>query len=125
MIDPDRFWMRRALAEAGRGRGYVEPNPMVGAVVVRDGRPVGVGFDGTGALLVADDAGGAVWRVAPADGTAIPQPVGTDEIALAAATALTLGACADGGPVAPETPKFDTDSAPPSLCQVTQGAHDC
>src|SRR4051812_10972491 len=35
--------MRRALAEAGRGRGRVEPNPMVGAVVVRDGQPVGVG----------------------------------------------------------------------------------
>ncbi|MBV8608596.1 MAG: bifunctional diaminohydroxyphosphoribosylaminopyrimidine deaminase/5-amino-6-(5-phosphoribosylamino)uracil reductase RibD, partial [Singulisphaera sp.] len=35
--------MRRALAEAGRGLGHVEPNPMVGAVVVRDGRLVGVG----------------------------------------------------------------------------------
>jgi glucose/arabinose dehydrogenase len=27
------------------------------------GRPVGVAFDGTGALLVADDAGNVVWRV--------------------------------------------------------------
>ena len=36
--DRDEFWMRRALAEAERGRGAVEPNPMVGAVVVRDGR---------------------------------------------------------------------------------------
>jgi glucose/arabinose dehydrogenase len=27
------------------------------------GRPVGVAFDRTGALLVADDAGGAIWRV--------------------------------------------------------------
>jgi len=35
--------MRRALAEAERGRGHVEPNPMVGAVVVKDGRAVGVG----------------------------------------------------------------------------------
>src|SRR5438445_361366 len=35
--------MRRALAEAVRGLGRVEPNPMVGAVVVREGRPVGVG----------------------------------------------------------------------------------
>src|SRR5450631_3859469 len=35
--------MRRALAEAERGRGAVEPNPMVGAVVVRDGVIVGVG----------------------------------------------------------------------------------
>ncbi len=30
------------------------------------GRPVGVAVDGRGALLVADDAGNAVWRVAPA-----------------------------------------------------------
>jgi diaminohydroxyphosphoribosylaminopyrimidine deaminase/5-amino-6-(5-phosphoribosylamino)uracil reductase len=35
--------MRRALAEAERGRGHVEPNPMVGAVVVREGRLVGIG----------------------------------------------------------------------------------
>lgn len=30
------------------------------------GRPVGVAFDRTGALLVADDVGNVVWRVAPA-----------------------------------------------------------
>jgi diaminohydroxyphosphoribosylaminopyrimidine deaminase / 5-amino-6-(5-phosphoribosylamino)uracil reductase len=42
----DRMWMARALAEAGRGRGSVEPNPMVGAVVVRDGKAVGVGHHG-------------------------------------------------------------------------------
>lgn len=45
------------------------------------GRPVGVGIDGTGALLVADDAGNVVWRVAAADGSVTAQPVGTDEIA--------------------------------------------
>jgi diaminohydroxyphosphoribosylaminopyrimidine deaminase/5-amino-6-(5-phosphoribosylamino)uracil reductase len=39
----DRYWMARALAEAERGRGWVEPNPMVGAVVVLEGRVVGVG----------------------------------------------------------------------------------
>jgi hypothetical protein len=27
------------------------------------GRPVGVAFDATGALLVADDVGNAIWRV--------------------------------------------------------------
>jgi diaminohydroxyphosphoribosylaminopyrimidine deaminase / 5-amino-6-(5-phosphoribosylamino)uracil reductase len=37
------FWMTRALAEATRGRGWVEPNPLVGAVLVRDGQPVGIG----------------------------------------------------------------------------------
>jgi diaminohydroxyphosphoribosylaminopyrimidine deaminase/5-amino-6-(5-phosphoribosylamino)uracil reductase len=36
--------MRRALELAGRGRGAVEPNPLVGAVVVRDGRVVGEGW---------------------------------------------------------------------------------
>lgn len=29
------------------------------------GRPVGVVFDRTGALLVADDVGNKVWRVVP------------------------------------------------------------
>ena len=36
--------MRRALDLAGRGRGRVEPNPMVGAVVVRDGHTVAEGW---------------------------------------------------------------------------------
>lgn len=31
------------------------------------GRPVGVAIDGTGALLVADDVGNAIWRVAAAE----------------------------------------------------------
>ncbi len=43
MTDLDTFWMRRALAEAERGRGRVEPNPLVGSVVVRDGQAVGIG----------------------------------------------------------------------------------
>jgi hypothetical protein len=48
------------------------------------GRPVGVGIDGTGALLIADDAGNTVWRVAAADGSVTPQPIGTDMVATAA-----------------------------------------
>lgn len=40
----DRRWMRRALALARRGWGRTAPNPMVGAVVVRDGAIVGEGF---------------------------------------------------------------------------------
>jgi glucose/arabinose dehydrogenase len=44
------------------------------------GRPVGVGIDGTGALLVADDAGNTVWRVASSDGKITPQPIGTDQV---------------------------------------------
>jgi diaminohydroxyphosphoribosylaminopyrimidine deaminase/5-amino-6-(5-phosphoribosylamino)uracil reductase len=41
MIQSDTIWMRRALDLAERGRGFVEPNPLVGAVVVRDGRVIG------------------------------------------------------------------------------------
>ena len=36
--------MRRALQLAARGRGAVEPNPMVGCVIVKDGRVIGEGF---------------------------------------------------------------------------------
>jgi diaminohydroxyphosphoribosylaminopyrimidine deaminase/5-amino-6-(5-phosphoribosylamino)uracil reductase len=39
----DEDWMRRALRLAATGRGAVEPNPMVGAVVVRNDRLVGEG----------------------------------------------------------------------------------
>jgi diaminohydroxyphosphoribosylaminopyrimidine deaminase/5-amino-6-(5-phosphoribosylamino)uracil reductase len=44
MNDSDWRWMRRALELAERGRGYVEPNPLVGAVVVRDGECVSEGW---------------------------------------------------------------------------------
>jgi diaminohydroxyphosphoribosylaminopyrimidine deaminase/5-amino-6-(5-phosphoribosylamino)uracil reductase len=40
----DQVFMRRALELAERGRGLTSPNPMVGAVVVRDGEVVGEGF---------------------------------------------------------------------------------
>jgi diaminohydroxyphosphoribosylaminopyrimidine deaminase/5-amino-6-(5-phosphoribosylamino)uracil reductase len=41
----DEPLMRRALALAERGRGHVEPNPMVGAVIVsEDGQVVGEGW---------------------------------------------------------------------------------
>ena len=36
-------FMRLALAEAEKGRGRTHPNPAVGAVVVRDGRPIARG----------------------------------------------------------------------------------
>jgi diaminohydroxyphosphoribosylaminopyrimidine deaminase/5-amino-6-(5-phosphoribosylamino)uracil reductase len=44
MTAADEPWMRRALELAERGRGAVEPNPLVGAVVVRDGMLVGAGW---------------------------------------------------------------------------------
>jgi diaminohydroxyphosphoribosylaminopyrimidine deaminase/5-amino-6-(5-phosphoribosylamino)uracil reductase len=42
--DLDSQWMDRALTLAERGRGYVEPNPLVGAVIVREGKVVGEGW---------------------------------------------------------------------------------
>ncbi len=39
----ERAWMRRALALAARGWGQTAPNPLVGAVIVRDGVIVGAG----------------------------------------------------------------------------------
>src|SRR5947209_4132144 len=44
MTDADERWMRRTLELAERGRGYVEPNPLVGAVLVRDGEVIGEGW---------------------------------------------------------------------------------
>lgn len=38
------YWMRRCLVLAEQGRGKVSPNPMVGAVLVRDGLVLGEGW---------------------------------------------------------------------------------
>jgi diaminohydroxyphosphoribosylaminopyrimidine deaminase/5-amino-6-(5-phosphoribosylamino)uracil reductase len=58
--------MQRALDLAARGLGRVEPNPMVGAVVVRGGEVVGEGFHarfgGPHAEVVALDAAGDAAR---------------------------------------------------------------
>ena len=37
-------YMRRAIALAGRGAGFVSPNPMVGAVLVKDGTVIAEGW---------------------------------------------------------------------------------
>ena len=42
--DIDERFMLRALDLAKRGRALASPNPMVGAVLVRDGQVVGEGF---------------------------------------------------------------------------------
>jgi len=44
MADEDARFLRRALELAARARGLTSPNPMVGAVLVRDGIIVGEGF---------------------------------------------------------------------------------
>jgi diaminohydroxyphosphoribosylaminopyrimidine deaminase / 5-amino-6-(5-phosphoribosylamino)uracil reductase len=43
-LELDTLFMSRALELAARGEGYVEPNPMVGCVIVRDGAVVGEGW---------------------------------------------------------------------------------
>ncbi len=40
----DRAMMRRAISLARKGQGHVSPNPMVGAVLVRDGRVIATGY---------------------------------------------------------------------------------
>lgn len=43
-VDPFLAHMRTALKLAARGRGAVEPNPMVGAVIARGGQVLGLGW---------------------------------------------------------------------------------
>ncbi len=40
----DEFYMRRAIELAVGGEGFVSPNPLVGAVIVKDGVIIGEGF---------------------------------------------------------------------------------
>jgi diaminohydroxyphosphoribosylaminopyrimidine deaminase/5-amino-6-(5-phosphoribosylamino)uracil reductase len=44
MASGDEIWMQQALELAERGRGYAEPNPLVGTVIVRDGKMIGQGW---------------------------------------------------------------------------------
>lgn len=83
------------------------------------GRPVGLGLDGTGALLVADDAGNTIWRVAAADGSITEAPVETDRVASIAdqpgtgpAPADATTNPADAQPVTQDAGTPDLGSAP-------------
>src|SRR5215213_480427 len=44
LTDADRLKLQHALELAEGGRGRVSPNPLVGAVIVRDGEVIGEGF---------------------------------------------------------------------------------
>jgi diaminohydroxyphosphoribosylaminopyrimidine deaminase/5-amino-6-(5-phosphoribosylamino)uracil reductase len=68
----DETYMKMALSLAEQGRGWTSPNPLVGAVVVKDGKVVGKGFHqaagGPHAEVFAleeagDDASGATLYV--------------------------------------------------------------
>jgi diaminohydroxyphosphoribosylaminopyrimidine deaminase/5-amino-6-(5-phosphoribosylamino)uracil reductase len=43
-METHRYWMERCLTLAARGQGHVSPNPMVGAVIVYDGRVLAEGY---------------------------------------------------------------------------------
>ena len=40
----DEYYMKLALKLAAKGRGYASPNPMVGAVIVKNDRIIGQGY---------------------------------------------------------------------------------
>jgi len=44
MPTQDEMFMKRAIALARRGERFVSPNPMVGAVIVKEGRVIGEGY---------------------------------------------------------------------------------
>ena len=44
MQEQKQEYMRQALALAQRGAGHVNPNPMVGCVIVKDGKIIGEGW---------------------------------------------------------------------------------
>ncbi len=44
MKAPDEKWMARAIELAGKANGRTRPNPLVGALVVQNGKPVSEGF---------------------------------------------------------------------------------
>lgn len=43
-MNDDRYFMKKALELARKGEGYTSPNPLVGAVVVKDKKIVGQGY---------------------------------------------------------------------------------
>jgi diaminohydroxyphosphoribosylaminopyrimidine deaminase / 5-amino-6-(5-phosphoribosylamino)uracil reductase len=105
----DGAFMRRALALAERGWGRTAPNPMVGAVVVRDGVVVGEGwhaeYGGPHAEVEALRAAGELARGATVYVTLEPcnhhgkTPPCTEAL-LAAGVSRVVVACADPHPVA-------------------------
>jgi diaminohydroxyphosphoribosylaminopyrimidine deaminase / 5-amino-6-(5-phosphoribosylamino)uracil reductase len=103
----DPHFMRRALELAERGWGRVSPNPLVGAVVVRDGEVVGEGwhgeYGGPHAEVHALRAAGERARGATLYVTLEPcahhgqTPPCTDAVVAAGVTRLVY-ACADANP---------------------------
>ncbi len=68
MMD-DQDYMRLALTLAQKGAGWSSPNPMVGAVVVKDGRVIGEGYHARCGELHAERAALNACTENPAGGT--------------------------------------------------------
>lgn len=63
----DLDYMRRALALAEQGAGWTSPNPMVGAVIVKNGTIIGEGYHQKCGQLHAERNALAACRVSPRD----------------------------------------------------------
>src|SRR5436305_1923957 len=70
MNESDRQHLRRAIRLAMNGRGRVEPNPMVGCVIVKDSRIIGEGFHAEFGGPHAEPAALANCTESPAGATA-------------------------------------------------------
>ena len=51
---PEEKYMRRAIELAKKGSGHVNPNPLVGAVIVKDGEIIGEGYHECYGQLLAE-----------------------------------------------------------------------
>ncbi len=67
--DDDIHHLRRAVRLAMNGRGAVEPNPMVGCVIVKDGRVIGEGFHAKFGSIHAEPAALAACTESPEGAT--------------------------------------------------------
>src|SRR3954451_4796316 len=88
LTSTDQAHLQRALELAACGRGRVSPNPLVGAVVIRDGQVIGEGFHAELGDLHAERAALADCRERGED------PAG-------ATMYVTLEPCAHEGPQPP------------------------
>ena len=71
ILQPLEIWMREAMDLARLGRGRVEPNPMVGCVIVKAGRVIGRGYHAAFGEAHAEPSALAACEESPAGATAI------------------------------------------------------
>lgn len=72
-MSPSPMDARRAWPKTSWPASLMETTPVA--------RPVGLGIDGTGAVLIADDAKSTVWRVANVDRSTTSEPMSSDIVA--------------------------------------------